>query len=184
MNEQHQEPKMNKNQLTIRKSTALILGKSKSLLGVTKKLLEGKSSGLVKAKHEDIRIIGDLMWETESSMMNWYEAMEYAENLRLGGYDDWRLATKEELGDIVTLCGVALAMQDADDWNGIWDKNKKNKAYQDCYKEKGFESGFYWSSTDYADNVNEAFYLVFHYGYLGYDNKNFSYYVRCVRTGQ
>jgi hypothetical protein len=171
---------MNKNQLTTKKSTALILGKSKSLLGVTKKLLEGKGSGLVKAKHEDISIIGDLMWEADSSMMNWYEAMEYAENLRLGGYDDWRLATKEELGDIVTACAVELAVQDEDDWNDIWDKNKKNKAYQACYEKKGFSSGFYWSSSEYADY--EALYVVFHYGYLGYDNKKFSYYVRCVRT--
>ncbi|PHS34378.1 MAG: hypothetical protein COA92_00330 [Sulfurovum sp.] len=175
---------MNKNQLTTRKSTALILGKSKSLLGVTKKLLEGKSSGLVNAKRDDISIIGDLMWEKESRMMNWYEATEYAKNLRLGGYDDWRLASKEELGDIVTLCGVELAVHDEDGWNDIWDKNQKNKAYQDCYKEKGFTSGFYWSSTDYANTINEALYVVFYYGYQGYDNKQFSYYVRCVRNGQ
>jgi len=175
---------MNKNQLTTKKSTALILGKSKSLLGVTKKLLESSSKGLGKAKHADISIIGDLMWEKESSMMNWYEAMEYAENLRLGGYDDWRLASKEELGDIVTSCAVELAVQDEDDWNDIWDKNQKNKAYQDCYKEKGFTSGFYWLSTDYAGNTDEAWYVIFHYGYQACDNKNFSYYVRCVRTRQ
>ncbi len=174
---------MNKNQLTTKKSTALILGKSKSLLGITKKLLESRSTELVKSKNEDISIIGDLMWETDSSMMNWYEAMEYAENLRLGGYDDWRLATKEELGDMVTSCGVALAVQDAADWNDVWEMNKKNKAYQACYEEKDFESGFYWSSTEYAESENEALYVVFHYGYLGYDNKKFSYYVRCVRTG-
>ena len=171
---------MNKNQLSTRKSTALILGQSKSLLGVTKKLLEGKGSGLVKAKREDISIIGDLMWEADSRMMNWYEAMEYAKNLRLGGYDDWRLATKEELGDMVTACAVELAVQDENGWNDIWDKNQKNQTYQACYEEKGFTSGFYWSSSDYADD--EALYVVFHYGYLGYDNKKFSYYVRCVRT--
>lgn len=175
---------MNKNQLTTRRSTTLILGKSKSLLGITKKLLESNSKELVIAKHEDISIIGDLMWEKESIMMNWYEAMEYAENLRLGGYDDWRLASKEELGDIVTVCGAELAVHDEDDWNDIWDINKKNKAYQARYEEKGFASGFYWSSTDYADTTNEALYVVFYYGYQGYDNKAFSYYVRCVRNGQ
>ncbi len=175
---------MNKHQLTTRKSTAAILGKSKSLLGVTKKLLAGNSKGLVKVKHEDISIIGDLMWETESRMMNWHEAMEYAENLRLGGYDDWRLASKEELGDIVTSFGVELAVHDEEDWNAKWDKNMKNKAYQAGYKEKGFESGFYWSSTDYAEKRDEALYVVFYYGYQGHDNKKFSYYVRCVRSGQ
>jgi len=77
-----------------------------------------------------------------------------------------------------------LAVQDEGDWNAIWDDNQKNKAYQDCYKEKGFESGFYWSSSDYIDNEYEAYYVVLNYGYLGYDNKKFSYYVRCVRRGQ
>ena len=171
---------MNKNQITTKKSTALILGQSKSLLGVTKKLLEGKGSGLEKAKHENISIMGDLMWETNSSMMNWYEAMEYAKNLRLGGYDDWRLATKEELEGVVTACGVELAIQDEDGWNDIWNKNQINKTYQESYKKKGFESGFYWSSAEYTND--EALYVVFNYGYLGYDNKKFSYYVRCVRT--
>lgn len=176
--------KMNKNQLTTQKSTALILGKSKSLLGVTKKLLEGSSKALVEAKHEDISIIGDLMWEKESRMMNWYEATEYAKNLRLGGYDDWRLANREELGEIVTSCRVELAVHDEDDWNDKWELNKANKAYQAAYEEKGFASGFYWASTDYTDYANEACYVVFYYGYQGYDNKNFSYYVRCVRKGQ
>ena len=173
---------MNKNQLTTQKSTALILGKSKSLLGVTKKLLEGSSKELVTVKHEDISIIGDLMWEKESSMMDWYEATEYAKNLRLGGYDDWRLATKEELGEIVTSCSVALAVHDADDWNDIWNKNKDNKAYQACYEKNGFASGFYWSSSDYDEGTNEALYVVFNYGYEGHDNKSFTYYVRCVRA--
>ena len=87
---------MKKNQLTTTKSAALILGKSKSLMGITKKILESKNKGLVKIKvsqelatHKDITIIGDLMWEKETQKeMDWAEAMEYAKNLRLGGYDD------------------------------------------------------------------------------------------------
>ena len=58
---------MKKNQLTTTKSTSLILGKSKSLMGITKKLLESKSKGLVKTKatqdiatHEGVTIIDDL----------------------------------------------------------------------------------------------------------------------------
>ena len=87
---------MKKNQLTTTKSTAIILGKSKSLMGITKKIFEGKSKSLVKAKasqeltpHKDITIIGDLMWEKETryddNEMNWYDATKYANNLRLGG---------------------------------------------------------------------------------------------------
>ena len=51
---------MKKNQLTTTKSTALTLGKTKSLMSITKKLLEGKGRDL--AVHKDVTIIGDLMW--------------------------------------------------------------------------------------------------------------------------
>ena len=96
---------MKKNQLTTTKSTALTLGKTKSLMSITKKLLEGKGRDL--AVHKDVTIIGDLMWENvpnpEEHMMNWDDAMAYAKNLRLGGYDDWRLPTREELKLVLTL---------------------------------------------------------------------------------
>ncbi len=43
-----------------------------------------------------------LVWETIplSGKMTWEEAVEYCENLTLGGYDDWRLPTVEELFSI------------------------------------------------------------------------------------
>ncbi len=114
---------MKKNSLTTTKSTALILGKSKSLMGITKKLLEGKRKGLIKTKasqdlatHKDITIIGDLMWEKETQYddneMNWYDATKYANNLRLGGYDGWRLPTIEERMEIVTLCAGRTSAPD------------------------------------------------------------------------
>ena len=114
--------RMKKNQLVTTKSTSLILGKSKSLMGITKKILEAKSKELTT--HEGITIIGDLMWQNEpytqeekdaycidenyGKVMDWDSAMEYAKNLRLGGYNDWRLPTIEELKEIVTLCGGSI----------------------------------------------------------------------------
>ncbi len=43
-----------------------------------------------------------LMWETIplGGKMTWEEAVEYCENLTLGGYDDWRIPTVEELFSI------------------------------------------------------------------------------------
>lgn len=44
-----------------------------------------------------------LMWQQADSMagMNWEEALAYAENLYLAGYDDWRLPNAKELQAIV-----------------------------------------------------------------------------------
>ncbi len=182
---------MKKNQLTTTKSTALILGKSKSLMGITKKLLESKSKGLTKAKqsqelvtHKDITIIGDLMWEKDTQeAMDWDEAMKYAKNLRLGGYDDWRLPTIEELGEVVTLCGGEFLRED-DYSSEKRDRNIENALYQEAYKVKGFASNFYWSSITYKNNKYIVWGANFSRGDTNYSLKSYSYYVRCVRAGQ
>ena len=160
-------------------------------MNITKKILESKNKGLVKAKasqdittHKDITIIGELMWEKESREMNWDDAMEYAKNLRLGGYDDWRLPTREELAEVVRFCGgISVTLVD-DNWGDTWDKNKANENYQANYKAKGFASSFYWSSTSSASSTSYAWSVYFHNGSQGYYSKSYDYYVRCVRAGQ
>jgi len=44
-----------------------------------------------------------LMWQKADSLkgMNWHAALQYAENLTLGGYDDWRLPNAKELQSIL-----------------------------------------------------------------------------------
>ena len=183
---------MKKNQLTTTKSTAIILGKSKSFMGITKKILEGKSKSLVKAKasqeltpHKDITIIGDLMWEKETQEeMDWDDAMEYAENLRLGDYNDWRLPSIEEFEEIVKLCGGALTYRDENNSEEIIANNESNASYQDNYKARGFESDDFWSSTTGAGYSNSAWNIYFSSGYRLYYFKSRSSYVRCVRAGQ
>ncbi len=180
---------MKKNQLTTTKSTALILGKSKSLMKITKKLLEGKKKELVRKSqditaHKDITLIGDLMWEKDSREMTWNEGMEYAKSLRLGGYDDWRLPTLKELGEVVTLCGGELTTFGDDDWDKKIGRNRENTLYQEAYKGKGFAYGYYWSSTTHAYNSYTAWYVHFYGGYQASRDKYHSYYVRCVRAGQ
>ena len=43
--------------------------------------------------------VTDLVWaqDVSEASMTWEEAIEYCENLELGGYDDWRLPTVKEL---------------------------------------------------------------------------------------
>ncbi len=169
---------MKKNQLTTTKSTSLILGKSKSLLGIIKKLLQNKAvaattpKGNALAEHEGITLIGDLVWEKETHNMSWYDAMEYAKNLRLGGYDDWRLPTIEELGEVVTICGG-----DLDDS----DRNEENIQYQEAYKAIGFTFYRYWSSITHDYYTRDAWVVDFESGYTGYGDKASTSLVRCVR---
>ena len=51
-----------------------------------------------------ITIIDGLMYQNQpfTKRYTWEEAKEYAKNLRLGGYDDWRLPTREELKKLLT----------------------------------------------------------------------------------
>ncbi len=124
------------------------------------------------------------MWEKESRAMNWDDAMEYAKNLRLGGYDDWQLPTMEELTKIVTLCGGADVTYGDDNWEELTDKNIANETYQANHKAKGFASRYYWSSTTYGNYNNYVWDVTFRYGLLSRDAKSNSLYVRCVRAGQ
>jgi len=116
--------------------------------------------------------------------MNWDDAMEYAKNLRLGGYDDWRLPTIDELSEVVTLCGGIRVTLHDDNWRDIWNKNEANENYQANYKAKGFASGNCWSSTTDVGNTSRAWFVRFSYGIQGSNAKSDDGYVRCVRSGQ
>jgi hypothetical protein len=170
-----------KNNLTTTQSTDLVLKKSKSTLGITKRILSGSKSFTTKSNKDvilnpDVMMINGLMWqkETVEEEMKWEEAMEYAENLRLGEYDDWRLPTREELQAVVTSCSGIL---------NDYENNESNEYYQTDYQEKGFISSDYWSSSTLASNTNVAWYVDFYFGYTSYLNKDYSKYVRCVRAG-
>jgi len=122
------------------------------------------------------------MWEKESREMNWREGMEYAKNLSLGGYDDWRLPTIEELREVVTLCGGVIVEYKDDDMNAKLDKNIDNKIYQANYKAQGFASSNYWSSTEVVAYVVQ--YVSFYSGGASSTVELDSCFIRCVRAGQ
>jgi len=94
-----------------------------------------------------------LMWQVESSKesMPWQEAMDYASELELGGYNDWRLPTVEEL-------------------KMLWEHGLFPEA-----------SSYYWSSSSGANGTNGAWVVYFSNGYVYNDNRAYNYYARCVR---
>lgn len=74
--------------------------------------------------------ISGRMWQGDKSgpLTNWQQAAQYATDLRLGGYDDWRLPTRDEL----------LELHQIFQWN-------KNGA---CSMN---HSGHFWSGTSLED---------------------------------
>jgi len=90
-------------------------------------------------------------------------ATTYCTNLILGGYDDWRLPSRKELGTLVDYGRV----------NPSLDTEFLN-----------FASNLYWSSTTYVGVSGYAWFVHFGNGYQSDYIKTKSHYVRCVRTGQ
>ncbi len=63
----------------------------------------GKNSFQQKNNETVVDLATGLMWQKADSLegMDWQEALQYAENLTLDGYDDWRLPNAKELQSIV-----------------------------------------------------------------------------------
>ncbi|MDD5434085.1 MAG: DUF1566 domain-containing protein [Nitrospira sp.] len=114
-----------------------------------------------------------LQWAQDAGgqKMTWDEANAYVQKLRLGGYSDWRLPTKEEFESLLSYC-----------------KSKGIGEYTKCYNNIGFknvQSSYYWSSTSYANYPSNAWIVYMWRGYMSYDYKFASeYYVWPVRSGQ
>jgi len=108
-----------------------------------------------------------------------YEGTEYTECLA-----NWEKANNicsaiggvlpkiKRLNDVVTECGGVI-----DDY----DNNKKNEAYQACYRENGFSPDYYWSISINEYNPNDVLILRFNDGNNGLDSKLVKYSIRCIR---
>lgn len=101
-----------------------------------------------------------LMWARNGDIagkkMNWFEAMSWARNLNYGGYNDWRLPTKEEFESFLKRGG---------------DKPSK------WFNANGFnsvQSDFYWSGSVNANYTDYAW-LVYMYNSVVYDDSKSVY---------
>jgi len=147
---------------------------------------EKRRQSELERQREKIVTFNGLMWEKEIRKINWYDAMEYAKNLRLGGYSDWRLPTVDELKEVVRSCGgTSVEYSDEKNYKSITDKNKANSSYQSCCENKGFKNDYwYWSSTSVSGSTDRAWIVTFDDGVVCYYRKDGNYSLRCVRAGQ
>ncbi|MFO8089260.1 MAG: serpin family protein [Desulfatiglandaceae bacterium] len=106
-----------------------------------------------------------LMWQTEDDGVerSWGEALDYAENLTLADYGDWRLPTIKELLSIV-------------------DYNSATPSIDPVFSNT--VSSYYWSSTTNVYDGNYAWRANFHDGLANSFKKSDKHYVRAVRAGQ
>ena len=154
--------------------------------------VEQKSDG----GSEEVVNIGRLMWQKQASSSyatNWSKAMQYCENLSLGGYSDWRLPSISELRSIIRGCpktqtGGACGVTDScRKWNPC-----RNDACSGCSINQGPANGCYWpdelmgaswlwSSSSREDDDNDAWGVIFNLGFVSNANKSAGGYMRCVR---
>ena len=107
----------------------------------------------------------NLMWiqKKADTTMTWKDALAYCENLTFAGHSDWRLPNIKELISIVDYNAYVPAI--------------------DTTFFPDMESSYYWTSTTYTFNTDEAWILNFYNGYDFYTSKSFALYVIAVRDG-
>ncbi|CAA6800259.1 MAG: Chitinase (EC, partial [uncultured Sulfurovum sp.] len=90
-------------------------------------------------------------------------ATTYCSELVMGGHEDWRLPTIQELG-------------------GIGDYGQHDPVINVVFLNTN--SSYYWSSTSHSYYSGNAWIVNFFYGNQDHSYKGNNYYVRCVRAGQ
>ncbi|SFV52831.1 Fimh-like protein [hydrothermal vent metagenome] len=103
------------------------------------------------------------IWSHGVKSASWAEAIDYCEELTLGGNDDWRLPNRKELLSIVKYSAFEPSI------NSVF-KSTPNPAYL-----------IYWSSTTANNDTSDAHIVDFAYGSTNKYSKHVGLYVRCVR---
>ena len=136
--------------------------------------------------------MGKLTYQNQpfKKQYTWQEAKEYAKNLRLGGFDDWRLPSLRELralGNIELYNG-----EDNEPFWQEWYQNNKDKAVQNSKGEKHFvheklvenmpKNSIFWSSE--SKDEYDVYMVAFNLGANYVEDSTSKHYVLCVRDNK
>jgi hypothetical protein len=129
------------------------------------------SSGLPNPESYDLsggwtvldRVTG-LMWQRriDPTTVKFDAASARCEELRLGGYDDWRLPSRVELVSILDLAETQPSID--------------RRVFPDT------PADWFWTSSVAADSPTAAWYVYFYFGYPNTEERRARFSVRCVRT--
>jgi len=107
----------------------------------------------------------NLMWQdnedVDTTTRNWSDAIAYCEGLSYGGYNDWRLPNFNELYNLA-------------------DRSTYNPSISSVFQ--NVASSYYWSSTTGASDTSNGWDVNFLNGFVTWDDKTDTNYVRCVRA--
>ena len=113
-----------------------------------------------------------LMWDqsgnTAGGPKTWAQALSDCNGLSLGGHDDWRLPNRKELRSLVN-----YEVFNSADW-----LNNTAGLFTSVLDD------FYWSSTTYAPDDANAWYVYLYGGHVNYCDKETNCYLLAVRSGQ
>jgi len=155
----------------------LATGQTKSYhLGDDGNLTKGAVRSFTRDDTKEVVIdnVTNLMWqdnvEVNTTTKTWNEAVQYCEDLTLGGYTDWRLPSAEELISIT-------------------DKGRDKPAINSTFKyvKAGNyldNTDWYWTATNYIGDFSQAWVIGFIEGDENTKPKTDSYYIRCVRDNK
>lgn len=130
----------------------------------------------------------NLQWsEKAPNYMNWYDAVEYCQNLNEGGHNDWKLPTISELRSLIQNCPATQTggkCKVAD--NCLSDKECDSDACNGCgyysgdkYSKLGDDTSF-WSSS-VPEYPSYAWRVYFYDASVSERNAGSNDGVRCVR---
>jgi len=117
-----------------------------------------------------------LVWQQEptSDKMEWQKAMDYARDLRLAGYSNWRLPTKAEI-EAFLVGHLYTDVQNGAEKPSAWLARNGFKNIQDYA---------YWSSSEYEADTNFAWGVHMVSGNVHNAVKSVDFFALCVRYSQ
>ncbi len=113
-------------------------------------IVEDNNTGLIWQRFLPAKYTGCTMGDPIGSNCKWSEAVSYCDDLNYGGYADWRLPSREELSTLPN-----------------YGQNSSND-----YTFPYFKGEYYWTSTPFSSNTNQAWFVGFSEGSSYVSDKN------------
>lgn len=161
------------------------------------KMVEGRWR-VLKEVVEDTKT-GFIWQRGDGGQMEWDFAKQYCDSLDLGGYNDWRLPTINELRTIIKGCSGtkdngSCAVRDNCLSDSCWSKSScwacpesggpgENGLYwqKGVWSYNGDKYGWFWSSSELSGYAIYPWLVEFGLGYIGTEVKISRNSVRCIR---